>query len=40
MNEEKKFNPENFITIFISRREKIQAKKPTMENANYWEEEG
>ena len=24
MNEEKKFNPENFITTFISKREKIQ----------------
>lgn len=27
MNEEKKFNPENYITTFISKREKIQEEE-------------
>lgn len=27
MNEEKKFNPENYITTFISKRENIQEEE-------------
>lgn len=34
-NEEKKLNPEKFITIFVSKREMIRAKKLAMVNANY-----
>lgn len=35
INEEKKLNPEKFITIFVSKREMIRAKKLAMVNANY-----